>query len=491
MSTDFFQSSGIKVNSWVDKKPGLQRASTANTKPTTDRIYSQRSEKVDLESEIRPNKFNSPRNCFSSFLDAQYEEDYSVLALSEDLKKPGNQGFFLEDSKWSQSLSQKENLIQKRDVSKQTMPSSRDLIVRESLGYVVEEEAKQNGHNDLDTQHADKKVSAMFDNLDPSNLESILGKERYERLIKNFEESEELVDGVSSATGTGWLKDSSEGSFNSNKNREENVMDTLSTHRSNPPEQKVSSNIQIEISEPYKDYEQQLKLAPENKQKNAFDLLNLINSGKDDVSNLPVVPDPFSKFESPVRRTSIEKPKVVYTIDEIYREADRISDVGTKNYLMNKENRKEEHINNTTGEKDDQSEDECTRTLRDYDKRLSKSGVFSSKELNDKSLFDGNYVNERLTKSGNRRHGKEGQSIDTVIQNHENKTGSKQESTKTGLLAKASLDTTTETLFRNTFANSKEANGEDITNDFQVVSHLTTEDHVEGIRQHIEIRLVT
>ena len=415
----------------------------------------------------------------------------------------------------------------------------------------MKEEARQNGRSEMDKENVEKKVSAMFDTLDPSNLETILGKERYERLIKNFEESEEMVDGVSSATGMGWLKDSSEDSqidtSNSHKDMEDNVIDTLSTHRSDPLRHNIEPNIQIEISEPYKDYDQQLRSKPEVKQRSAFDLImngegsrthpaeaaliGLMNGGKNEVRCLPVVPDPFSKQQndnrkgyddrnsaevldfkarnddfsyhnvkrsdctrSPVRRTSIEKPKVAYTIDEIYKEADKFSDVGsylktssqTEKFLDNKHNYQGKLTTKTANGNCNQSVDEHTGTLRDYDKRLSKSGVFSSNELNGKALRSENYDNEIPNKSVNNLSTNGEQFTNRWL--HHREESSKRGST--GLLAKASLDTTTD-MFRNTFDIVKEANGAlgaDRAKDSPIVSHLRTEDHVEGIKQHIEIR---
>ena len=555
LSNDLLNVANIKVNSWLGKKSEKEMA--ISTAPTKDSFpfnyFSQKSDKTEIKqvNETRKDTSTSPRNSFSSFLEAQYEEDYSVLALSEDMKKSGNQGFFLEDSQWSQSLSKKQELTSKGNASKSKNQNSREDILRESLEHVVKEEARQNGRSEMDKENVEKKVSAMFDTLDPSNLETILGKERYERLIKNFEESEEMVDGVSSATGMGWLKDSSEDSqidtSNSHKDTEDNVIDTLSTHRSDPLRHNIEPNIQIEISEPYKDYDQQLGSKSEFKQKSAFDLImdgegsrthpaeaaliSLMNGGKNEVSCLPVVPDPFSKQQndnrkgyddrnsaevldfkarnddfsyhnvkrsdctrSAVRRTSIEKPKVAYTIDEIYKEADKFSDVGsyiktssqTEKFLGNKHNYQDKLTTKTATGNCNQSVDEHTGTLRDYDKRLSKSGVFSSNELNGKALCSENYDNEIPNKSVNNLSTNGEQFTNSRLHHREeiSKRGS------TGLLAKASLDTTTD-MFRNTFDIVKEANGAhgtDRAKDSPIVSHLRTEDHVEGIKQHIEIR---
>ena len=555
LSNDLLNVANIKVNSWLGKKSEKEMAiSTAPTKDCSPfNYFSQKPDKTEIKqvNETRKDTSTSPRNSFSSFLEAQYEEDYSVLALSEDMKKSGNQGFFLEDSQWSQSLSKKQELTSKGNASKSKNQNSREDILRESLEHVVKEEARQNGRSEMDKENVEKKVSAMFDTLDPSNLETILGKERYERLIKNFEESEEMVDGVSSATGMGWLKDSSEDSqidtSNSHKDMEDNVIDTLSTHRSDPLRHNIEPNIQIEISEPYKDYDQQLRSKPEVKQKSAFDLImngegsrthpaeaaliGLMNVGKNEVSCLPVVPDPFSKQQndnrkgyddrnpaevldfkarnddfsyhnmkrsdysrSPVRRTSIEKPKVAYTIDEIYKEADKFSDVGsylktssqTEKFLDNKHNYQGKLTTKTANGNCSQSVDEHTGTLRDYDKRLSKSGVFSSNELNGKALRSENYDNEIPNKSVNNLSTNGEQFTNRWL--HHREESSKRGST--GLLAKASLDTTTD-MFRNTFDIVKEANGAlgaDRAKDSPIVSHLRTEDHVEGIKQHIEIR---
>ena len=555
LSNDLLNVANIKVNSWLGKKSEKEMA--ISTSPTKDcspfNYFSQKWDKTEIKqvNETRKDTSTSPRNSFSSFLEAQYEEDYSVLALSEDMKKSGNQGFFLEDSQWSQSLSKNQELTSKGNTSKSKNQNSREDILRESLEHVVKEEARQNGRSEMDKENVEKKVSAMFDTLDPSNLETILGKERYERLIKNFEESEEMVDGVSSATGMGWLKDSSEDSqidtSNSHKDMEDNVIDTLSTHRSDPLRHNIEPNIQIEISEPYKDYDQQLRSKPEVKQKSAFDLImngegswthpgeaaliGLMNAGKNEVNCLPVVPDPFSKQQNdnrkgyndrssaevldfkthndyfsyhnvkrsdytrcPVRRTSIEKLKVAYTIDEIYKEADKFSDVGsylktssqTEKFLGNKHNCQDKLTAKTANGNCNQNVDEYTGTLRDYGKRLSKSGVFSSNELNGKALRSDNYHKEILNKSVNNLSTNGEQFTNSRLHHREeiSKRGS------TGLLAKASLDTTTD-MFRNTFDIMKEANGAhgaDRTKDSPIVSHLRTEDHVEGIKQHIEIR---
>ena len=556
LSHDLLNVANTKVNSWLGKKSEPQNESkemTINTAATRDSLrynyFSQKSDNTEIKQldETRKDQLTSLRNSFSSFLEAQYEEDYSVLALSEDMKKAGNQGFFLEDTQWSQSLSEKQELASKGNASKPKNQNSRDDILRESLEHVVREEVRQNGHSEMDKEHVEKKVSAMFDTLDPSNLETILGKERYERLIKNFEESEEMVDGVSSVTGMGWLKDSSEDShidtLNSHKSAEDNVIDTLSTHRSDPSAHNVEPNIQIEISEPYKDYDPQPRSEPEV-QKSAFDLImdgegsgthpvkaaliNLMNGDKNEMSGLPVVPDPFSKHQndnknsgqdrnsakvlnikthddlfdhsvkrpdytlSPIRRTSIEKPKVVYTIDEIYKEADKFSDVGsylktsqTEKSLGNKPDYQDEGTAKTAHGNCIRNGDEYTGTLRDCDKRLSKSGVFSSNEPSGKAWYSDNYDNEILNKSVNK--------LSTNGEHFTNKRlHHREESSKrvsTGLLAKASLETTTEVMSRNTFDIMKEVNEPHGTiKDDPIVSHLRTEDHVEGIKQHIEIR---
>ena len=574
--------SGIIVNSWLDtdKKAdrhyGLKDTTSNATPPTGTFLQNYLSQKLDKaasnEHQHKQNKSDPVKNSFSSFLEAQYEEDYSVLALSEDLKKRGNQGFFLEGNDWPQNYSQKQG--QETKLHANNKQNSRDNILRESLEQVVKEEAKQNGHSEPDKDHVGKKVSAMFDTLDPSNLESILGKERYERLIKNFEESEEIVDGVSSASGPGWLKDSSEDSqletFGSHKHQDDNVVNTLSTHRSDPSAGNVATNIQIEISEPYKDYDNKHGTKSAVKESTVFDLImgggepsahpaetaliNFMQNGKNDVKSLPIVPDPVSEYKdyhkkrdtqarssfladasreglqlethrnrssidkpdmfnvgndrlhTQTGRTSVEKTKVAYSVDEIYKEADKLSDVGShfRKFYAGKSVNQHNHPDieqrytdvNTIHHRDeipDLNMDDSTRTLKDYDKRLSKSGIFTAKELKERPPT-GEHDNARLNKSANNLpRNKEPLSME---QQHDRVGGRQEQSTRNppDLLAKASLDTASEFIkpvFRDTFGTVKETNAAkdtDFNADFHTASYLTAEDHVEGIKQHVEIR---
>ncbi len=108
----------------------------------------------------------SPGNHLAKLLEPEYEVDYSDLGLSGH-----GVGF---DNPQNTKLA---NLMSTHQPEK--LPD----------GYG---QFSMFGHND------DIKVSAMFDELEPANLEHILGQDRFKRLLKNFEESDwTMTDGES------------------------------------------------------------------------------------------------------------------------------------------------------------------------------------------------------------------------------------------------------------------------------------------------------
>ncbi len=638
----------VKVNSWFNSDSVRQSVSSSLSASTTpagpgqaflQNYLSQKlarteaKEQPKIESKMTSQsktKDSPPRNSFSSILEPQYEEDYSVLALTADMKKPSNPGYFVDTNKksyekfhdtFSAPRSSDYPTMHKRS----SLSQSKENLLRESLEQMVIEEVRQSTPDEPDI---DKKVSAMFSTFDPSNLEGILGRERYERLIKNFEESEDLVEGLSSASGTNWLRESnSEGDSqlnafisasshhiqnNSAKNAdsdEDDVMNTLKTHRSDQPSDHKPQHgeIQIEISEPYKDtfgvdysvkgsfkddflasskhsewftkgqqdrekemsvFDQIMMQDSHVKPQSSKDLLgghgketdrdshffnqktdsrdsarhpshSIFKSSKHSVENTQSFD--FEKSKTHVQHVSIEKPKVAYSVDEIYKEADRLSEVGSliqtrsqtgKSMVEQIREQVEEELRlakslnskdfQASGNNSQKSKPETdSTTLKDYDKRLSKSGLFKSrvessgdefdttgaqrqtklhssysavgepdKHFTHKS-FNTDLDNNTLSKSANLPRQGNISSAHSSFERGIDK--------DPGLLAKASLDTATD-IVRPVFQNTMDPLDEVLTphgvpeqgikmNHVQHIrSPLTPEDHVEGIKQHVEMK---
>ncbi len=459
----------VQVNSWL--KTDKRKSDTAKSQNDTLR------KAQNLEGRSSKNKpLESPRNSFSSFLEAQYEEDYSVLALTEDIKRSGSHGFFLEDnnSSWNDNETGQPR-TESKHVLEERRPRSRENLLRESLEQVVKEEAKLKGHSEPDREHVDTRVSAMFEKLDATNLEAILGKERYERLIKNFEESEELVDGVSSGTGTGWLKESSDDSqletFRSNPYPDELMTNSSHNMRSDSHGMR---NIQIDISEPYKSegsdgQPAHLGSTVGSKKTSVYDFImeddlrrshplsDLAHPGHDYLNDLPVVPAPTPEWNES---------------EKVGKEA---SYKGGHHRGQYSEKRDTEEM--------DSDEEVSQKSLKDFDKRFTKSGLLSTDHKTD-SQEEVDLVDRPPTGH---------------LRNSSDRGFRPADSDKNrGLLAKASLDTDTDfhrSTLRRTFESSH--GPEPSLNDskgrpaFPPVSYLTPEDHVEAIKQHVEIRCVS
>ena len=656
----------VKVNSWFNSDSVRQSvssslsASTAPAGPGQAFLQNYLSQKLErtqakeqpkVESKMKSKvttKDSPPRNSFSSILEPQYEEDYSVLALTADMKKPSNPGYFMDtnkkpDEKYHDNFSAPRSSNYPTMHKRSSLSQSKENLLRESLEQMVIEEVRQSTPDEPDI---DKKVSAMFSTFDPSNLEGILGKERFERLIKNFEESEDLVEGISSASGTNWLRESSsEGdsplnafisasshhiqnySGKNDDSDDDDVMNTLKTHRSDEPSEHKPQHgeIQIEISEPYKDtfgvdyslkggfkdnfpasskhsewftkgkdseekemsiYDQIMMQDSQTKPQKAKDLIvqhgketgvdshlfsqkkhgsnytrhqDSINSHRSEHDTDRKVPShsmgnslsqsvehsrslDIQKSKTHVQHMNIEKPKVAYSVDEIYKEADRLSEVGsfiqTRSQTgksmaeqireqVEEELRLTKSLNNkdfkaTVSNNNSQksAHEDNPATLKDYDKRLSKSGLFKSRgESSEDELDTGpqrpNKVQSSYSAVGEPDRHVTHKSFSTDIDNdrlsksanlprHSNIKSARSSYERNidkgpGLLAKASLDTATD-IVKPVFQSTMDPLDEVLTphgapeqrihiNHVQNVrSPLTPEDHVEGIKQHLEIK---
>ena len=638
----------VKVNSWFNSDSVRQSvssslsASTAPAGPGQAFLQNYLSQKLarteakeqpKIESKMTSQsktKDSPPRDSFSSILEPQYEEDYSVLALTADMKNPSNPGYFVDTNKKSNEKFH-DTFTAPRSSDYPTMhkrsslSQSKENLLRESLEQMVIEEVRQSTPDEPDI---DKKVSAMFSTFDPSNLEGILGRERYERLIKNFEESEDLVEGLSSASGTNWLRESnSEGDSQLNafisasshhiqnysaknaESDEDDVMNTLKTHRSDQPSDHKPQHgeIQIEISEPYKDtfgvdysvkgsfkddflasskhsewftkgeqdgekemsvFDQIMMQDSHPKPQSSKDMLgghgkvtdrgsdffsqkkestdsarhpshSIFNSSKHSVENTQSFN--FEKSKTHVQHVNIEKPKVAYSVDEIYKEADRLSEVGSliqtrsqtgKSMVEQIREQVEEELRlaKSLNSKDFQASGNNSQkykpetdstTLKDYDKRLSKSGLFKSRAESSGDEFDttgaqrptklhssysavGEPDKHFTHKSFTTDLDKDTLSKSANVPRQGNISSAHSSFERSidkdpGLLAKASLDTATD-IVRPAFQSTMDPLDEVLTphgvpeqgikmNHVQHMrSPLTPEDHVEGIKQHVELK---
>ena len=553
----------VKMNSWLgpeskqvkrdaNKEVGVGSDLKETSHATNSELNRGQTDRRGLDTR-GPTQESGPRNSFSSFLEAQYEEDYSVLALSADLRKSGNHGFFLETNSWTSRKPEKGDLLPKFQTNRADRPRSREDMLRESLEQVVKENAKLSGNSEPDKEHVENRVSAMFEKLDTANLEAILGKDRYERLIKNFEESEEIVDGVSSATGTGWLKESNDDSqldrITAQSVHQDNVMDTLTTHRSDSAANSDGTrNIQIEISEPYSyrrsSKEQNIsadmkttalghKVQPhESRQHSKIGVMNLTETSRDDIESLPVVPsasDDFQREEKDTSYRSVEENASASRVQlstqtsqpEHRRRTDQMSrrknetdakysssptkmrrkTVGFCNEATRRSQEKKQkpvemqadavqqsrdsvadkengHVSETNDMDEDSQEDALNKSLKDYDKRLTKSSVFNSGDNTQEDTGK-----KRTSSSGSARL--KTQSFTMQFGGNKLDSSANRElPLSKGLLEKAFLETDTHpTQFRANFVSYDEEVDEQ-----RHISHLTREDHVEGIKQHVELR---